>query len=554
MEAAPRTAANDGELPADGEQYAHGGLRSTLAFLATAGCWDDTVDLGLASLCVIAKAMGAQYDALDKEEVKRNVCAAFRSEHAPSGEDLDALNLGRDYVHAAFKMDVTRLKRLGGEALRRAYIGLIMWAPPTRAIENGVQSGNWGAINEASIKGITDLSDADVRAKATEYLMDCHEARRPRERALVEDDGAPNAGNLQFAAALAKGIQDARASSASEQDKLRVDTEELARKIAEEPWKAGACAVMHRFGLDEDGKTIPTTELVAEKAKCQAIVDATHGVPPVYCGLSMSPVEFAAANETFYRNKDHEHLAKVAAAKITLINRLIDHSGAVRAAANAADGQGRVVLDACVARAAAEVASARAYAADVELFVICGDAATLRDDLVKNAVRDSSTLKRGQLSARRTVLHRALRKRISEWRKVWQRPRARLACCVLCVCPPFFLALYRIVLSNSERARSVSPSVGRARVVVCCVYCLIPVRAVVSRSSNVLALLGGLHQRHRFLRSRVVRLYTLSRRVRRVRRCVCVLSLNSSLPAALFRAPPLDARRAGPCRTRPFGL
>ena len=353
--------------------------------------------------------------------------------------------------------------------------------------QRGLNQGGHGAFRRGRPREGHGVPDGLLRGAAPPREGACRGRRRP-EREQPAARGGPGQGHSGRAG-----------KPASEQDKLRVDTEELAKKIAEDPYKAGACAVVHRFGLDEDGETIPTPELVAEKAKCQAIVNATHGVPPVCCNLSMSPVEFAAANETFYRNKDHEYLAKVAAAKTTLINALIDHSGAVQAAANAADGQGRAVLDACVARAAAEVASARAYAADVELFVICGDAATLRHDLVKNAVRDSSTLKRGQLSARRTVLHRALRKRISEWRKVWQRPRARLACCVLCVCPPFFLALYRIVLSNSERARSVSLSVGRARVVVCCVYCLIPVRAVVSRSSNVLALLGGLHQHHQLL-------------------------------------------------------
>ena len=112
MEAGPRTAAADKELPADGDSYVHGELASTLAFLATSGCWGDTVDLDLASLAVIAKAMGAQYENLDTETVKRNICASFRADHAPCGEDLDALNPAREYDYAAFKTDKSRLKRL----------------------------------------------------------------------------------------------------------------------------------------------------------------------------------------------------------------------------------------------------------------------------------------------------------------------------------------------------------------------------------------------------------------------------------------------------------
>ena len=131
-----------------------------------------------------------------------------------------------------------------------------MWAPPTLAIQNGIENGDWDAISEATIAEITALTDADARAKAVGYLLDCYDVRRPREAPRVEDDGAPNAGSMQLAAALAKGIQDARAASATEQDKLRVETEELAREFAEDPYKAGACAVMHRFGLDKDGKTI----------------------------------------------------------------------------------------------------------------------------------------------------------------------------------------------------------------------------------------------------------------------------------------------------------
>ena len=203
-------------------------------------------------------------------------------------------------------------------------------------------------------------------------------------------------------------------------------------------------------------------------------------------------------------------------------------------AANEAEGQRRVALEACVVRAAAEVARARAYAADVELYIICDDVAVLRDKLVTEAMRDSSTLKRGQLRARRTALHRELRKRVMDWRRVRGRARAaRVLRPARVSCPPSC----PLPLSSSERARSVSPSVGRARVVVCYVYCLIPVRAVVSRSSNVLALLGGLHQHHRLLAfARSSTVYTVPS-CPSFRRCVCVLSLISSLPAALHLRP-----------------
>ena len=125
------------------------------------------------------------------------------------------------------------------------------------------------------------------------------------------------------------------------------------------------------------------------------------------------------------------------------------------------EGPRRVALVECVARAAAEVARTRAYAADVELYIICDDVAVLRDKLVTDAMRDSSTLKRGQLKARRTVLHRELRKRVLAWRRVRGRARAsRVLRPARVSCPPSC----PLPLSSSERARSVSPSVGRARV------------------------------------------------------------------------------------------
>jgi hypothetical protein len=175
----------------------------------------------------------------------------------------------------------------------------------------------------------------------------------------------------------------------------------------------------------------------------------------------MSIVEFAAATEAHNRDKYHETRAKTAAAKISLIDALIGHSGAALALSRAEEGPRRVVLAACLARAAAEVARARAYAADVEVFIICNDVAVLRDKLVTEAMRDSSTLKRGQLKARRTALHRELRKRVMDWRRVRGRARAsRVLRPARVSCPPSC----PLPLSSSERARSVSPSVGRARV------------------------------------------------------------------------------------------
>ena len=461
METGPRTAAADKELPADGNSYAHGELASTLAFLATSGCWGDTVDLDLVSLAVIAKAMGAQYENLDAETVKRNICASFRADHAPCGEDLDALNSAREYDYAAFQTDKSRLKRLKGEALQRALIGLIMWAPPVRAIQVGVETGEWGTINEASVTALVDLDEADLYMKAFEYLVECFEARRPQERVRVEDDGAPNAANMNLAAALAKGIQDARANAPAELDKLFVDTPELAREIAKDPFEAGADSVMYKYGIGPDGDTIPKSALVADKAECQAVVDAVMAPPPKYDSSKMSIVEFAAATEAHNRDKYHETRAKTAAAKISLIDAIMGHSGAALALSRAEEGPRRVVLAACVARAAAEVARARAYAADVEVFIICNDVAVLRDKLVTDAMRDSSTLKRGQLKARRTVLHRELRKRVMDWRRVRGRARAaRVLRPARVSCPPSC----PLPLSSSERARSVSPSVGRARV------------------------------------------------------------------------------------------
>ena len=148
------------------------------------------------------------------------------------------------------------------------------------------------------------------------------------------------------------------------------------------------------------------------------VVAAVHTAPPKYDSSKMSTVEFAAASEAFSRNKHHETLAKTAAAKISLIDALIGHSGAKLAVSRADEGPRRVALAACVVRAAAEVARARAYAADVELYIICDDAAIVRDKLVTDAVRDNSTLRRGQLRARRTILHRTLRNRVLAWRKV----------------------------------------------------------------------------------------------------------------------------------------
>ena len=332
-----------------------------------------------------------------------------------------------------------------------------------RAIQVGIDTGEWGTINEASITAVVDLDEADLYVKAFEYLVECFEARRPQERVRVEDDGVPNAANMDLAAALAKGIQDARANSAGEIDKLFVDTPELAKQIAMDPFEAGADAIMHKYGIGPDGKTIPTSVLMADRAECQVVVDAVKAAPPKYDSSKMSIVQFAAATESYNRNKYHETLARTAAAKISLIDALIGHSGAELALSRADEGPRRVGLAACVVRAAAEVARARTYAADVELYIICDDVAVLRDKLITDAMRDSSTLKRGQLRARRTVLHRELRKRVLAWRRVRGRARASRVLRAPRALPALLLALYRIVLSSSERARSVSPSVGRAR-------------------------------------------------------------------------------------------
>jgi hypothetical protein len=377
-----------------------------------------------------------------------------------------------------------------------------------------------------------NLDEADLYMKAFEYLVECFEARRPQERVRVEDDGAPNAANMNLAAALAKGIQDARANAPAELDKLFVDTPELAREIAKDPFEAGADAVMYKYGIGPDGDTIPKSALVADKAECQAVVDAVMAAPPKYDSSKMSIVEFAAATESHNRNKYHETLAKTAAAKISLIDALIGHSGAALALSRAEEGPRRVELAACVARAAAEVARARAYAADVELFIICNDVAVLRDKLVTGAMRDSSTLKRGQLKARRTVLHRELRKRVLAWRRVRGRARASRVLRPARVSCPSFLPSTVVEFRACQVCQSVRRSCSRL-----CVYCLIPVRAVVSRSSNVLALLGGLHQHHRLLAfARSSTVYTVPS-CPSSRRCVCVLSLISSLPAAPLLRP-----------------
>ena len=193
-----RTAVDDEEMPENGDQYAHGGMRSALAFLFAA-CWDDTADPAAVSLEMIAKAMGARYAGLDKEAVKQSICAAFRSDHAPSGEDLDALNLDRPYVPAAFKTDLTRLSRLKGEALQRAYIGLNMWAPPTSAIEN--VDGDWGAINEAAISLITQATDDEIHVKANDYLFAATRSGAPERRhrsTTTRSTGIPTCGSRRL--------------------------------------------------------------------------------------------------------------------------------------------------------------------------------------------------------------------------------------------------------------------------------------------------------------------------------------------------------------------
>ena len=60
----------------------------------------------------------------------------------------------------------------------------------------------------------------------------------------------------------------------------------------------------------------------------------------------------ATATEAYNRNKYHETLAKTAAAKISLIDALIGHSGAELAVSRADEGPRRVALAACVVRAA----------------------------------------------------------------------------------------------------------------------------------------------------------------------------------------------------------
>ena len=75
----------------------------------------------------------------------------------------------------------------------------------------------------------------------------------------------------------------------------------------------------------------------------------------------------------------------------------------------------------------------------------------------------------------------------------------RVALRAACRRPPGPLfSFHRAVqqLRACQARQSVCRSCPRRRAAV---YCLLPVRAVVSRSSNVLALLGGLHQHHRLL-------------------------------------------------------
>ena len=177
-----------------------------------------------------------------------------------------------------------------------------------------------------------------------------------------------------------------------------------------------------------------------------------------------------------------------------------------------------------------------------------------------NAVQDRMTIKRSVLASRRTKLHRDLRERVRMFREVPAtaagRPCARVPrvacvpCVALCAASPRVRCGPRVALRAAGRRppgplfsfhrtvqqlracqarQSVRRSCPRRRAAV---YCLIPVRAVVSRSSNVLALLGGLHQHHRLVAFARSSTFTLSRRVCRVCRRVCVLSLVQSLPAA----------------------
>ena len=544
-----RTELIDNERPPAGGVYARCSLRATLAMLYAA-VWDETCEPSLASLQTVAAGMGAAHAGLDADSIKRNICAVFRDELAPSGDEYDAL-AAREYDTAAFKTDVRRLHRLDGDALKSAVLGLIMWAPPTSAIDEM----NWDAINEASVARILARADGELRMDAQMYLADCLDERRPGPggRALADDD-VRAVRNAELAAALATGIVAAQAGSEAGKGKKMVQSEEAARAICVEPFAAGACATLWKFGTNEDGTLIPLAELKAAAAECTAILKQAHGPAPRFDSSKGSVKEHEAAEEAFYRVKFHETIAPVAAAKRELARALIDQSVAIKAAADwdgPDEGQHAVRLRACVAAAAAVAADARAYAADAELMIICKDAPRLREDLVMNAVQDRMTIKRSVLASRRTKLHRDLRERVRMFREVPAtaagRPCARVprvACvprvawcaalprvrCVprvalraACRRPPGPLfSFHRTVqqLRACQARQSVRRSCPRRRAAV---YCLIPVRAVVSRSSNVLALLGGLHQHHRLVAFARSSTFTLSRRVCRVRRCVCVL-------------------------------
>ena len=400
------------ELPLNGE-FTKDTLNATLAVLATCGLWNETVLFPFDTVVTVAEAVGAAHEGLSLPDVQSNIMQAYRDVWAPSRLDLDALDKQQDYDINAMMKDQDRLARLQGEPLLRVLVGLRLLASPNGALDTGV----WASVDERAIDELRAMSDAGVRHSGLRLLAECLAARQ-----VLPPAAAPAAAPFQqeaMAASFSSGIVSALSSTEDAIAKKSLTSAAEATALLVIPYEVGSDAELTSYGVTDP--PMSDAAIATARAAQLAIAHAPFNVPPEYDSRRETPVQFEARMQAYLRGALHPTIAPVAAGKVATLDLMSAHSQALAMVASTADAGQKELAVGRAAACGVRVVAARMHLANIELFALCTDAATVRRDLANRVSRGFASLTKRKVTAQWTKEHEALRVRVMTAREVCVR-------------------------------------------------------------------------------------------------------------------------------------
>ena len=395
------------ELPLDGE-FIKDTLNPTLAVLATCGLWSETVSFPFDAVVTVAEAIEAAHEGLSLPEVQSNIMRAFRDDWAPSRLDLDALDKQQDYDINAMMKDQDRLARLQGEPLLRVLVGLRLLASPNGALDTGV----WASVDERAIDELRAMSDEGVRHSGLRLLAECLAARQ-----VLPPAAPPAAAPFQqdaMASSFSSSIVTALSSTEDAIAKKSLTSAAEATALLVIPYEVGSDAVLTSYGAH----LVSDADIATERAVQLAIARAPFSVPPEYDSRRETPVQFEARSQAHLRGALHPTIAPVAAGKVAVLDLMSAHNQALAMAASTADPGQKALALARAAVCGVRLVASLMHLADIELFALCADTATVRRDLANRVSRGFASLTKRKVIAQWTKEHEGLRVRVLAAREV----------------------------------------------------------------------------------------------------------------------------------------